>query len=274
MCKDRIYCEICQELTKYDNQHFTKYHLKVKHALSSKEYYDTYVSNNSNDKYCKTCGKELRFKNIIVGYGKGYCSNTCILTNRNVIDAIHKTQTEQQFSKYGMYYVQTEEYITKTENAKLKKYGDSKYCNPNKIKETFINKYGVDNFSKTKKFREIMEKKGLFISLDDKSEFEIYRLNVNTETRKWKKILFENWDGFDYYTKDILLNDPKDFNNPMYRTIDHKISIYYGFNHNIDPLIIGYIDNLCITSRSNNSIKKHRIEEEMWEQVIDQHLEK
>ena len=55
-------------------------------------------------------------------------------------------------------------------------------------------------------------------------------------------------------TKYSLFDDIK-FNDKSYRTIDHKISIYDGFRNNIDPKIIGSKENLCITSRSNNSIK-------------------
>jgi len=48
----------------------------------------------------------------------------------------------------------------------------------------------------------------------------------------------------------------------MYRTIDHKINIYiyiyHGFMNNMNPCEIGHLNNLCITSKRNNSIKKHK----------------
>ena len=65
-----------------------------------------------------------------------------------------------------------------------------------------------------------------------------------------------------YIYVDILNNFKLDHNDPNYPTIDHKISVYYGFKNSIDPNIIGSIDNLCITKRSINSSKRHLIEEE------------
>ncbi len=41
----------------------------------------------------------------------------------------------------------------------------------------------------------------------------------------------------------------------MYPSIDHKISLFYGFENNMNPEEIGSIDNLCITKRYINSIK-------------------
>lgn len=75
------------------------------------------------------------------------------------------------------------------------------------------------------------------------------------ETNKWKKQLFENWNGLCAYTHKRLLTEVSDFNNPLYATIDHKTSVFFGFKENIDPFKIGHIDNLCICSRSINSIK-------------------
>ena len=51
----------------------------------------------------------------------------------------------------------------------------------------------------------------------------------------------------------IFLNEySSTYNLP---SIDHKISIYYGFVNKIDPSIIGDIKNLCITKRSINKKK-------------------
>ena len=48
----------------------------------------------------------------------------------------------------------------------------------------------------------------------------------------------------------------------VYYTMDHKISLFYGFNYNIEPSIIGGIDNLCICSRYINSVKGLKTEKE------------
>lgn len=45
------------------------------------------------------------------------------------------------------------------------------------------------------------------------------------------------------------------FYDKRYPTMDHKISIYYGFENKIDHYIIANIDNIVITKRSINSSK-------------------
>lgn len=52
------------------------------------------------------------------------------------------------------------------------------------------------------------------------------------------------------------------YNDKKYPTIDHKISIKYGLDNNIDPKIIGGLGNLCVTKRSINSKKHSKTEEE------------
>jgi hypothetical protein len=80
---------------------------------------------------------------------------------------------------------------------------------------------------------------------------------VRSETNKYLKRLFKLWNGFDYYTKENITN-LSDFNI----TVDHKISVYYGFINNIDPKEIGKLENLCITSRKINCQKQRLTEEQ------------
>jgi len=48
---------------------------------------------------------------------------------------------------------------------------------------------------------------------------------------------------FDYYDNEFIKNNIKyKFHNKNYPTIDHKISIYYGFMTNISPEIIGNLE--------------------------------
>ena len=92
------------------------------------------------------------------------------------------------------------------------------------------------------------------------SEFENYRREVWIETRKHKKKLFDGWDGFCFYIKEYIKDfyDKNDYNNPNFPVVDHKTSIFNGFNDNIEPKIIGRIDNLCICSRKINGIKNKK----------------
>lgn len=81
-----------------------------------------------------------------------------------------------------------------------------------------------------------------------------YRRRVKRETYKFKKKLYENWDGFDFYDNEYIYNNTN-YRDINYPTIDHKISIYEGFKQEICPTIIGHIDNLCITKKTINSSK-------------------
>lgn len=77
-------------------------------------------------------------------------------------------------------------------------------------------------------------------------------------TRRSFKQLFESWDGYDFYTKEFILNNFNlDSNDKCYPVVDHKISRFYGFKNNISPEEIGDISNLCITQRYINS-RKHK----------------
>lgn len=151
----------------------------------------------------------------------------------------------------------------------------------NKINQTFITKYGAKRCSHTEEYKEKyietclkrynsqyylssdLRKERLIASGDWRSnevkkEYEIYSELVWKETRKHIKTLFENWNGLDFYTGEKLLTDPKFGNYPQYRTIDHKISISYGFYNQINPEIIGNLINLCICSRLTNTKKNYR----------------
>jgi len=177
--------------------------------------------------------------------------------------------------------------------------GKEKYvcqqCNYTKIKKTNLLKYGVENIMMIEKTINKMKNTNLLIygcecsvnnpiiqeKLDknlieykkkttrinknkqipdcDLTEFQKYVKQVNHFTYKNKKKLFENWNGFDYYNNEYILeNFELNSNNPNYPTIDHKISIFYGFKHNISSDLIGDIHNLCITKRGINSSKNKK----------------
>lgn len=73
------------------------------------------------------------------------------------------------------------------------------------------------------------------------------------------QLKFNEWDGLDFYdNEDIKENLNLDPKNESYPTIDHKLSILYGFNNQIDPYEIGKLENLCITKRTNNSKKNSK----------------
>lgn len=117
------------------------------------------------------------------------------------------------------------------------------------------------------KTRKTNEEVGRWIPLDRVSNFQLYRMAVDKETRKWKSELFSSWDGLDYYSRESLSSLDKEYveYDALQPTIDHKISVYYGFANSIPPEVIGHIDNLCVCGRKLNSIKNYLTEQEFRE---------
>ena len=94
------------------------------------------------------------------------------------------------------------------------------------------------------------------IEYNEQIEFLSYRKLVRRYTKRNKNKLYENWDGYDFYDNEYI----KEYLNishidNKYPTIDHRVSIYYGFLNNISPQEISDLNNLCITKRGLNSKK-------------------
>jgi hypothetical protein len=132
-------------------------------------------------------------------------------------------------------------------------------------KETCLEKYGVDNVSKDKYIYEKVintkELNGVIIPKELLSDWEIYKRKVRNITNSNKKYLYENWNGNDYYDNELIKGYLSHTStHRFYPTIDHKISVYFGFMNDISPEEIGALDNLCITKRFINSMKGKLIE--------------
>jgi hypothetical protein len=131
-----------------------------------------------------------------------------------------------------------------------------------------INKYGVKHCTELDwvidKMKETGIKNGHYIDDKFKTDFDIYRRKVDNITKKYKEELFKIWNGNDYYDNQYIRDNINlHYNDNGYPTIDHKISILYGYLNKIDPFIIGDINNLCITKRSIN-ISKNRLTESQF----------
>ena len=168
---------------------------------------------------------------------------------------------ETNLLKYGVEYpTQSENIREKIRKVSLERYGTENPAKSeiiqNRMKNTCFKKFGSPNYNSSKlaKNKRIENKSQVPDEL--KTEFELYTKKVRNKTNRVKKKLFESWNGIDYYDNEyIRQNLVLENHNKRYPTIDHKISIYYGFINNIDPEIIGDLENLCITKRSINSSK-------------------
>lgn len=223
-------------------------------SISYKPYRDYIRSFNNKGFYC--CSPKCAIsKNKDTNLQRYGCENTFQVESFK--DKIKKTNSE----KYGVEYPSQSDIIReKIKESVMEKFG---FDNPGKsehvkikIKESCLKKYGSENFnsSELSKIKRIED--GRQIPDNLKSEFQIYTRKVRNKTNRVKKELFESWNGFDFYDDEYIKYNLslKPFSK-KYPTIDHRISIYYGFINQIDPEIIGDIPNLCITKRGINSSK-------------------
>jgi uncharacterized protein YlaI len=224
--------------------------------------YQSYIFNIESCESIKiyTCDKcsHLKIKETNrIKYGADYFSQT-----EKFSDKIKKTSLE----KFGVeHYSKTSEYLDKRTKTNMDRYGiDNPFRDINKIKNIFIEKFGVINpmqleFVKQKASisqRKSMEENGNWIPQKLLSEYKIYKNKVRSLTRKNIKKL--EWNGTDYYDGEYI---KENFNlhyfDDNYPTIDHKISIFQGFVDNIPAEIISSVSNLCWTKRIIN-IKKSK----------------
>lgn len=116
----------------------------------------------------------------------------------------------------------------------------------------YLERYGEEEG--WKKYRRVLNKKGRWLLdeeglenkrledyIEEKSDYKIYRRVVTRYTDRSKK----------YLTKPVK-------SNPSYKylwALDHKVSVWYGFNNNIPACIIGSVHNLEYISMRDNSSK-------------------
>ena len=216
---------------------------------------------------CDICGLEKKLsyrkytKNILNGNYYS-CSKKCS------IEKCKKTCSE----KYGVKYsFQSEIVKLNIKETCLKKYGVDNYAKTDEYREKFNNtcleRYGAENYMQTKEGKEKVKitriKNGKQTPDDLLTEFKLYTKLVVNKTHSFEKQLFQNWNGYDYYDGGYIKDNLSlNSNDKLYPTIDHKISIFYGFNNNIPADDIANINNLCITKRSINSSKNKLTEEE------------
>lgn len=161
-------------------------------------------------------------------------------------------------------------------NTIMEKYGTDHPMKSDEVKEkiilTNLERYGVCHFFQSDEFlknikiqKDIKDKKiknGHILSDFDIEPFLKYKRNCRKFTSRNKKILFENWDGNDYYDGEYIKDN---FNlhqtDRNYPTIDHKISIFYGFVNDVQEEEISSLGNLCITKRHINSSKRTKSSE-------------
>lgn len=155
---------------------------------------------------CLVCGKRCTMESFREGY-KTYCSTRCV----------------NQSDKHKEHSCQTKEL----------KYGDRNYNNRNKASETCLEKYGVENYSKTKEWK----KHSIEINEQRKQkEFETKRKNhtfgtskIETNCYSWLKELYPSVER---QHKDELYPFSCDFYIPEFKLY---IEIQASWTHGRHP---------------------------------------
>jgi hypothetical protein len=236
------------------------------------------------DVSCDYCGKEIKvpFKryNLSTKVVNKYSCSSKECSNQKIKDVCQ--------SKYGVDNpFQSEEIKDKIKESLLEKYGveHPMYIDEvkQKIKKTSIERYGVDSYTKTDEYLEKTIKtnlerygveyhnksiKGRLIRKETRirngnqtpdhliEPFKLYRRKVDNYLDLIRNDFLSKWNGHDYYDGEYIKDNFKlDSNNRLYPSIDHKISVYYGFINNINWEEIANEYNLCVTKSHLNSSK-------------------
>jgi len=211
----------------------------------------------SSDEFKEKSKSTIMFKYGVDSYSKtDEFKSTINLKMDLTIDKIKKIF----FEKYGS------EYLSKTEYWK-NIYSSKRLETIDKIKITCLERYGVDNISKLNciqdKIKSTKISNGTIIDSTFLDNWILYKNEVRKYTNRVKKKLYEDWDGTDYYDNELIKGYLSNTHtHRFYPSIDHKISVYYGFINNIPSIEVGDVTNLCITKRFINSSKSKMIEDE------------
>lgn len=224
-----------------------------------------YNTKNVNKYACtnKECSNQKIKDVCLVKYG---------VENPFQADFVKEKSKKTLMEKYGVDHPMHSDVVkNKIKETCLLRYGETNYTKTNeyleKTEKTNLDKYGETHHNKTKNGKLVRKltriRKGDQISDDKIPEYRKYRLIVNRSLQRNKKIIIDNWDGYDYYDNEYIKeNFNLESNNRNYPHFDHKISVIYGFRNGISPHEISELDNICLTKQWINGTKGSKCDDE------------
>ena len=198
--KQKRECKICGKICGVDG--FSS-HLRHKHNLTAKEYYDEYIKRD-NEGRCLECGKETYFRGIIIGYQQ-FCSVQCGAKSDLTKSKIKSTklelygdanynnsvkQRETMYKLYGGYTLSSPILKAKVDATVEEKYGTSNVFSSDYgkqlIKETNLKNLGVEYPQQSERCRKKKEKTNLKIYGNKcPANFENQRKSKQTKKEKY-----------------------------------------------------------------------------------------
>ena len=197
---------------------------------------------------------------------KDVCQKKWGVDNPFQVDSIKEKIKETLNDKYGVDHPMfLEETKKKIKETCLERYGETSYNKTDEFKKksikTNLEKYGVEHESKTKSGQEKRKltriKRGNQVPDELLDEFYLYRRLVDNKLDLIRKKVIEEWSGYDYYDGEYIKDNLNlKHSDRSYPSIDHKISVHYGFLNKISIDEISDISNLCVTKSYINSKKR------------------
>jgi very-short-patch-repair endonuclease len=175
---------------------------------------------------CITCGNEFE---VYKKRQKSCCSDVCFekfMKTDEVKNKRLQSNIKYNLEKHGVeYYTQTDEFVEKTKNKKLERYGNPIYVNSEKAKETCIERYGVENPAQNEKVKQKMKETCI----------KRYGVDNFAKTKTFKKDHFDR--VYDRISSDNRFSPKFSFNeysgiNNKYEFSCNKCSLEFEYNVN------------------------------------------
>lgn len=149
----QIICKIDGKI--FDTERQLLFHLKKLQVLY-KNYYDEFLRVEFEGK-CTACDKETQYHNLRYGYAK-FCSHTCSVNDPTVAKKRSNNTRQSLLKKYGVTNPsQLPSWKEKIQHTNMKKYGVKHYVNPEKAKNTQLERYG-DYYVNTPEYKNSVKK--------------------------------------------------------------------------------------------------------------------
>jgi hypothetical protein len=134
-----LHCQI--DNTTHSTHHKFIHHLR-KLNVTQQQYYDRFLIQDHSESVCGNCKIPTEFISVKYGY-KQFCSHRCsVEAPQTRIKRSHNTK-QALLAKYGVENAsQIPGWRDKCKNTSIQRYGDPHYVNPEKAKQTHIEKYG------------------------------------------------------------------------------------------------------------------------------------